>query len=171
MYLNILLPDVLDSPPALLSVVVVEDEPSVRESSPLEREMLEEPMSHIPGPDPPSLLGPLEQTEEYSDEWIQSPSQNKPSKKGRSARQVGGAAVAGLARQRAACAGMHPRASEAVLREDLRDEAREEAQGNGDGTDGHGDQPFLPCQRLDLEEPAVDEGHVDDDDLEDDRDE
>ena len=79
-----------------LSVVVVEDEPSVRESSPLEREMLEEPMSHIPGPDPPSLLGPLEQTEEYSDEWIHSPSQNKPSKKGRSARQVGGAAVAGM---------------------------------------------------------------------------
>jgi hypothetical protein len=89
------------------AVVVVENVPSLRESPPLERYMLDEPMSHFPGPDPPSnlgqiqtLLGPLEQMEEYSDEWIHSsdataPSQNKPSKKGGSARQVGGAAVAG----------------------------------------------------------------------------
>ena len=83
------------------AVVVMEDVPSLRESPRLEREMLDEPMSHIPGPDPPSnlghiqtLLGPLEQTEENSTD-APAPSQNKPSKKGRSARQVGGAAVAG----------------------------------------------------------------------------
>ncbi|KAL3768626.1 hypothetical protein ACHAW5_004321 [Stephanodiscus triporus] len=90
------------------ALVIVEVTPSLEElaSLDLEKESLEEPMSHIPLRDSPSNLEYAqrlsrhpEQTEDYCVDippsGITAPSQNKPSKKGRSVRQVGGAAVAG----------------------------------------------------------------------------
>jgi hypothetical protein len=89
-------------------LVVVEVTPSLDElvTLDLEKESLEEPMSHIPVCDSPSnpeyaqrLSGRPEQTEDYCVDipptGVTTPSQTKPSKKDRSARQVGGAAVAG----------------------------------------------------------------------------
>jgi hypothetical protein len=87
--------------------VFVGDASGLNESAPLRREMLGEPTSRVPLPDPPSNLGQshapsgrLGRSEEnYGDILVHnvnvSPSQNKPSRKGKSARQVGGAAVAG----------------------------------------------------------------------------
>ncbi|KAL3808766.1 hypothetical protein ACHAXA_001342 [Cyclostephanos tholiformis] len=85
--------------------VFLKNETSLNESAQSEGEMLEVPTSHVPMSDPSSYLRIQqpsvrpEQTEEYYGDIppfnVTASSQNKSSKKGKSARQVGGAAVAG----------------------------------------------------------------------------